>query len=407
MASHRKPKPYPLAVPFARAAFTLVLAGTAGVTSFQGSGHAQPRPQPDTADRSANERADRTADRTAGRTADRTADRTAAVEAEVDRLHRDAERATEAYNGARDKARAAQRELESLRDEAARRQEKLNASRDALGTYAAAQYRDGTGIDPAVRLALSSHPSDYLDRAATVERAGDLQAAAVKRTAARTRQLAQVRKEAADVSAELEKSAGRARRHKRAVQSKLGQAQRLLNRLTPKQRAAVLDEHHPTRNGDRDRTTAREAAPRRGHAARSHTSQERADHGAGPAAPTAGQPATWRSARAVAFARSALGKPYVWGGTGPSGYDCSGLTQAAWKAAGVSLPRTTYSQIHAGKRVSPGDLAPGDLVFFYDSVSHVGLYIGGGRMIHAPRPGTAVRVAPIDQMPFAGAVRPA
>ncbi|MBO8186744.1 C40 family peptidase [Streptomyces spirodelae] len=400
MASHRKPKPYPLAVPFARAAFTLVLAGTAGVTSFQGSGHAQPRPQPETADRAANERADRSADRSA--------DRTAAVEAEVDRLHRDAERATEAYNGAREKTRAARRELETLHDEAARRQEKLNASRDALGSYAAAQYRDGSGVDPAVRLALSSSPADYLDRAATVERAGDLQAAAVKRTAARTRQLAQVRKEAADVSAELEKSAERASRHKRAVQSKLGRAQHLLNRLTPKQRAAVLDGHHPTsRNGERDRATAREAAPRRGQAARSHTSQKHADHNTGPAAPAAGQPATGRSARAVAFARSALGKPYVWGGTGPTGYDCSGLTQAAWKAAGVSLPRTTYSQIHAGKRVSRGNLAPGDLVFFYDSVSHVGLYIGGGRMIHAPRPGTAVRVAPIDQMPFAGAVRPA
>ncbi|WP_261993106.1 C40 family peptidase, partial [Streptomyces sp. adm13(2018)] len=112
-----------------------------------------------------------------------------------------------------------------------------------------------------------------------------------------------------------------------------------------------------------------------------------------------------RASQAISFARAQLGKPYVWGATGPSGYDCSGLTQAAWRAAGVSLPRTTYTQINAGRRVSRSQLAPGDLVFFYSGISHVGLYIGGGQMIHAPRPGAPVRIAPIDEMPFAGATR--
>jgi len=125
-----------------------------------------------------------------------------------------------------------------------------------------------------------------------------------------------------------------------------------------------------------------------------------APSGAGSQAPNS------RAARAVSFAYAALGKPYVWGATGPQGYDCSGLTQAAWRAAGVSLPRTTYTQINAGRRISRAELAPGDLVFFYSGVSHVGLYIGNGLMIHAPRPGAPVRVAPIDQMPFAGAARP-
>ncbi|MFB7058983.1 C40 family peptidase, partial [Streptomyces vinaceus] len=114
-----------------------------------------------------------------------------------------------------------------------------------------------------------------------------------------------------------------------------------------------------------------------------------------------------RAARAVAFAYGAIGKPYVWGATGPGSFDCSGLTQAAWRSAGVSLPRTTYTQINAGQRVSRDQLAPGDLVFFYSGVTHVGLYIGNGQMIHAPRPGSTVRVAPIDSMPWAGASRPA
>ena len=84
----------------------------------------------------------------------------------------------------------------------------------------------------------------------------------------------------------------------------------------------------------------------------------------------------------------------------------TGLTQAAWRAAGVSLPRTTYTQINAGRRVARSDLRPGDLVFFFSGVSHVGLYVGNGRMIHAPHPGAPVRIAPVDEMPFAGATRP-
>ncbi len=124
---------------------------------------------------------------------------------------------------------------------------------------------------------------------------------------------------------------------------------------------------------------------------------------AAPRTPTPGE----RAARAVSFAHGALGKPYAWGATGPAAYDCSGLVQAAWKAGGIALPRTTYTQIASGARVDWPQLAPGDLVFFYSGISHVGLYIGGGEMIHAPHPGEPVQITPIDRMPFAGATRPA
>ncbi|AEW96048.1 NLP/P60 family secreted protein [Streptantibioticus cattleyicolor NRRL 8057 = DSM 46488] len=116
--------------------------------------------------------------------------------------------------------------------------------------------------------------------------------------------------------------------------------------------------------------------------------------------------ATTAAAQAVAYAYAQLGKAYRWGGTGPDGYDCSGLTQAAWRAAGVALPRTTYTQISAGTPVTRDRLRPGDLVFFH-GVRHVGLYVGHGRMIHAPHPGSHVRLAPVDEHPLSGAVRPA
>lgn len=109
----------------------------------------------------------------------------------------------------------------------------------------------------------------------------------------------------------------------------------------------------------------------------------------------------------LAFARAQIGKPYVWGASGPSSYDCSGLTQAAWREAGVTLPRTTWDQVEVGTRVATSDLKPGDLVFFYDDISHVGVYKGDGMMIHAPKPGANVREESIYSMPIYGSVRPA
>jgi cell wall-associated NlpC family hydrolase len=97
---------------------------------------------------------------------------------------------------------------------------------------------------------------------------------------------------------------------------------------------------------------------------------------------------------AVDFARRQLGIPYRWGGTGAGGYDCSGLVQAAWRHAGVGLPRTSMAQARTGTRVSRTALRPGDLVFT-DHLGHVQLYVGGGRVIEAPYPGSVVRYAPL------------
>ncbi|MEL4358200.1 MULTISPECIES: C40 family peptidase [unclassified Luteococcus] len=113
-----------------------------------------------------------------------------------------------------------------------------------------------------------------------------------------------------------------------------------------------------------------------------------------------------KGSRAVSFAYAQIGKPYRYGATGPSSYDCSGLTGAAWRSAGKSIPRTSYAQLSGLKRVSKSSLRPGDIVGFYGG-GHVGLYVGNGKVIHAPRTGQNVKVASVNSMPFAGAVRPA
>jgi len=108
---------------------------------------------------------------------------------------------------------------------------------------------------------------------------------------------------------------------------------------------------------------------------------------------------------AVRFAYAAIGTPYVWAGSGPSGYDCSGLTQAAWGAAGRSLPHNAAMQWNALPHISRSVLSPGDLVF-YSGLGHVGIYVGSGQIIHAPRAGDHVRLASVDVMPPYGYARP-
>ncbi|GAB3853875.1 C40 family peptidase [Micromonospora andamanensis] len=109
---------------------------------------------------------------------------------------------------------------------------------------------------------------------------------------------------------------------------------------------------------------------------------------------------------AIKTACAQVGKPYVWGATGPNSFDCSGLTQYAYKAAGIYLTHFTGAQWNEGKAVSRSDARPGDLVFFRSDVSHVGIYLGNNQMVHAARAGKPVNVSPITTMPVAGFRRP-
>ncbi|HCB94248.1 MAG TPA: hypothetical protein DEP65_00215, partial [Ruminococcus sp.] len=105
-----------------------------------------------------------------------------------------------------------------------------------------------------------------------------------------------------------------------------------------------------------------------------------------------------KGAQMVNVAKKYLGTPYSWGGTSPSGFDCSGLVQYAASKVGISVPRTTYEQVQGGREVSKNNLQPGDLVFFGSSSDphHVGIYIGGGQYIHSPKTGDVVKVSSLN-----------
>ena len=298
------------------------------------------------------------------------------VKEKVDKLYEDAEGATEKYNGAKEKQGKLQKQVENLQSSVARGQGQLNKMRDNLGSMATAQYRSG-GIDPSVQLFLSSDPDNYLDRASAMDQLSGKQATALKKVQAKQRSLAQQRKEAAGKLKDLAETRKELGDKKKSIQGKLSKAQGLLNSLSAKERARLQEKQE---RADRD-------------------SQKRAELPSDDA--PAGNPGSGRAASAFAAAKGKVGSPYVWGATGPSSFDCSGLTSWAYKQAGVSLPRTSQAQANAGTRISSqSQLKVGDLVFFYNDLHHVGFYAGNGQVLHAPKPGAGVRFESINNMPF-------
>ncbi|MDI1458442.1 NlpC/P60 family protein [Streptomyces sp. ATE26] len=299
------------------------------------------------------------------------------VKAKVDTLYEQAEQATEKYNGANEKQQKLQKEISTIQDNVARGQQELNKLRDGLGSLATAQYRSG-GIDPSVQLFLSADPDDYLDKASTLDQLSAQQVEALKKIQDKQRQLAQQRAEATDKLKDLAATRTELGNKKKEVQSKLAQAQKLLNTLTAKEKAALAAEQQRA----------------------NRSSAERVNLGNDTSA-------SGRAAAAFSAARSQIGKPYVRGATGPSSYDCSGLTSWAYAQAGVSIPRTSEAQSGIGTRLTRSQLQVGDLVFFFNDLHHVGLYAGNGQILHAPRTGTVVRYESMDTIggPFMFGVR--
>ncbi|WP_307713917.1 C40 family peptidase [Streptomyces sp. V4I23] len=331
------------------------------------------------------------------------------VQKKVDDLYRQAGSATQEYNKAKEATAEKRREVDTLFEEAATRAEKLNESRRALGAYAAAQYRTGA-VTPTAALLFADSPQAYFDQTQLMDRMTDQQRTAVTDYETRRAAAAKQRAEATKRLESLTDSQQALRISKEKVQTKLAEARTLLSKLTAEEKArlAAIEREKEAEARRRAEAKAKAEAEARARAEaeaerqRQESDQPPLETGTG----TGDDAYATRADEVLAFARAQIGKPYVWGATGPSSYDCSGLTQAAWKAAGVDLPRTTWDQVEVGQRVATADLLPGDLVFFYDDISHVGIYIGDGKMIHAPKPGENVREESIYYMPIYGSVRP-
>ncbi|MBZ6108450.1 MULTISPECIES: C40 family peptidase [Streptomyces] len=318
------------------------------------------------------------------------------VEKKVDDLYRQAGSATEKYNAAKEKTSKQRKKVDTLLDDVAKRTQKLNDARTELGSFASAQYRTGASVPESATLLLADSPQDYFDQNQLMNRLTGRQKTAVDDYVTQQSETMKKRQEATEGLDTLTDSQNDLKTAKSTVQKKLATARELLSELTAEEKArlAAIEKKKQKEAARKAAELAKQQAAEEAERKRQEEAAQQQGSGSSSGSSESSAPGSsngTQAQKALAFAQAQIGKPYVWGATGPGSYDCSGLTQAAWKAAGVTLPRTTYDQVNAGTTVSVSQAQPGDLVFFYDDISHVGLYVGDGKMVHAPKPGAYVR----------------
>ena len=292
------------------------------------------------------------------------------VQKKLNRLMSLEDQAVQQYDQAAQELVSARQRLSIVNRAVARDQAQFQSMRAAIAQIAAAAYENGT-MTSAGALLTSSSPQKMLSQASILEHLSTDRSTQVRAFVAAARQVtaaqeAARRTEAAVAALEKQRLA-----RKKTIAAAVARQQALLNQLTAQQQAVLS--------------------------------------GGGTTTATYTGPTNTQVGRAMAFAYAQLGKPYVWGATGPGSYDCSGLMQAAWAAAGVSIPRTTYEQWAALPHVPMSAIRPGDLIFF-DGLGHVAMYVGNDMLIDAPQPGEYVEKISLSSSWYAstivGAARP-
>lgn len=303
------------------------------------------------------------------------------IRLEIEELHSQAGSATDAYNAAEEKTAAQRKRVAALKRRTSSTRTELAALRDRAGAMARAQYQSG-GMTDTARLMLADDPAEFLRDAGLVGRGQQATKTFLDSLETTRKRLTRHTKNASGEYRRLEASRKARATAKRNIQSRLKKAERLRSRLKKDERVRLRElEERAAR--DRQAKWMESGLPGKidGRASK------------------AGK-------RAIEFATAQVGRAYEWGADGPGTYDCSGLTMRAWAAAGESVPRTSQGQWKELPRVPVEKMRPGDLIIFKEDASHVGMYVGDGSMVHAPRTGRSVVVEGAGTMPILGVVRP-
>lgn len=307
------------------------------------------------------------------------------VQQRIEALNHQAEQAAENYNAAQERLRGLAVRTNAAKQRAALQRKRVEAARRNLGRLAAEVYKSGGSSSLA--LLLSDDPDAVLALHGTVTAVGDRLNDAVQQL---KRQQKLLDDDLADIAAQrrrVTETQASLRASRKRVEERLAAARTELNRLRADERAQLVRASRTASRRSLSQVLGRQVSDR-------PTCTE-----AGVNIPGG------RVGKVISYACAQLGDPYLWGGAGPDRFDCSGLSQQAWKQAGVSLPHNAAMQSKYGRTVSADDLQPGDLVFFYQPISHMGIYVGDGLMIAAPQTGDVVKIQPVRYQKLTTAVR--
>ena len=275
----------------------------------------------------------------------------AEAKAQVEKLESEASQADEDYDQAKIALTDAQHKVDAMNKQIADQQTKVDQLTQQARAIALMQFQ-GRGVDATLQVFTSSDPDSFLSQLSTTSKIDQNMNDMLQVQQLEQAKLVEMQRELAAEVTSLDAIKQKAAGLDTQVKQKLADAKSLLDRLTAAQRAAL----------------SKSAAPK--------LTFSDAD--------VSGSGASAAALKAVRYAVSKVGHAsYVWGASGPNSFDCSGLTMAAYRSAGVSLPHSSRAQSHVGRAVSRNELKPGDLLFWYSPVHHVSMYIGNGKMVHA------------------------
>ncbi|MFM7777094.1 MAG: NlpC/P60 family protein [Actinomycetota bacterium] len=286
------------------------------------------------------------------------------VRQEVEQLQEDAAEAGENAQAAKVQLARLKSQLNSVQQEAQAQKASVDSIRRSLASIAVARYKS-TGLGEGVELLFSSDPSLYLSSAGSLENVTRKQSAELRKYATAKQRLDATSLTVEDKLRLVQAAEARYRAQAAQVKRKLEQAEELLSKLEKKDRERLL------------KLQAMDEAEREAY------SREQA---------RLANTVSGRAGVALRYAFKQIGDNYVWGAAGPIRWDCSGLTMRSYEQAGVRLPHSSRAQFGYGRSIARSNLLPGDLVFFGSPISHVGIYVGKGKMVHAPRPGAKVQI---------------
>ncbi|MEV4992055.1 C40 family peptidase [Streptomyces niveus] len=342
------------------------------------------------------------------------------------KLYQQAEEATEDYNATEVKLKAQQAKVKNVGAGLTGARESLVRSRAQIGQLARQQYQGSSELSSYVELLLADDPQHALDQKHLMDRAQAGRLSTVARFTNGERRADTLAAQSRKVLAEQQALAAKQKKQRDTVRTKLTDVEKMLASLTADQIAAIAEREEadtdkaqeklitsgalgdaapepetspePETNGDAEPETSTEAGTQT--VPDTATRSESRSVSRSLRAPSA------NGGKALNYAVEQIGKPYLWGAEGPEAYDCSGLTSRAWARAGVNVPRTSQQQWAELPKVKLSELRPGDLVVYFPKATHVAIYLGEGKVVHAPRPGSRVKVSPLASNPLLGAVRP-